>query len=86
VTSDSGIVTSHFIERDRPFPLLIIDDFGLKPLRPPEDEDFHDLVAERCERIVTVLTSNLHFDERGTAFAANKMIGAPEGAVEMIRC
>ena len=26
-------------------PLLIIDDFGLKPLRPPHDEDFHDLVA-----------------------------------------
>jgi hypothetical protein len=28
-------------------PLLIIDDFELKPLRPPHDEDFHDLVAER---------------------------------------
>ena len=25
--------------------LLIIDDFGLKPLRPPEDEAFHDLIA-----------------------------------------
>jgi DNA replication protein DnaC len=57
-------------------PLLIIDDFGLKPLRSPEDEDFHDLIAERYERTATILTSNLDFDEWGEAFAANKMIGA----------
>ena len=25
--------------------LLIIDDFGLKPLKSPADEDFHDLIA-----------------------------------------
>jgi DNA replication protein DnaC len=35
-------------------PLLIIDDFGLKPLRPPEDESFHDLVAECYERAATL--------------------------------
>ena len=57
-------------------PLLIIDDFGLKPLRTPEDEDFHDLIAERYERAATILTSNLDFDEWGEAFASNKMIGA----------
>ena len=57
-------------------PLLIIDDFGLKPLRSPEDEDFHDLIAERYERAATILTSNLDFDEWGEAFASNKMIGA----------
>ncbi|MGC2166518.1 MAG: IS21-like element helper ATPase IstB [Gallionella sp.] len=57
-------------------PLLIIDDFGLKPLRSPEEEDFHDLIAERYERAATILTSNLDFDEWGEAFAANKMIGA----------
>ena len=57
--------------------LFIINDFGLKPLRPPEDEDFHDLIAERYERMATILTSNLHFDEWGAAFAANKMIAAP---------
>lgn len=28
-------------------PLLIIDDFALKSLCPPYDDDFHDLVAER---------------------------------------
>jgi DNA replication protein DnaC len=57
-------------------PLLICDDFGLKPLRSPEDEDFHDLIAERYERTATVLTSNLDFSKWGEAFASNKMIGA----------
>jgi DNA replication protein DnaC len=57
-------------------PLLICDDFGLKPLRSPEDEDFHDLIAERYERTATVLTSNLDFTEWAEAFASNKMIGA----------
>jgi DNA replication protein DnaC len=57
-------------------PLLIVDDFGLKPLRSPDDEDFHDLVAERYERVATILTSNLDFPEWGEAFPGNKMIGA----------
>ncbi|RFP09246.1 ATP-binding protein [Duganella sp. BJB475] len=57
-------------------PQLLIDDFGLKPLRPPEDEDFHDLIAERYERTATVLTSNLDLEEWGAAFPANKMIAA----------
>ncbi|MDE3022921.1 MAG: IS21-like element helper ATPase IstB [Pseudomonadota bacterium] len=57
-------------------PLLIIDDFGLKPLRSPEDEDFHELIAERYERAATILTSNLDFDEWDEAFASNKVIGA----------
>ncbi len=56
-------------------PLLIIDDFGLKPLRPPHDEDLHDLVAERHERGATVLTSNLDFNEWGDAFP-NQLLGA----------
>ena len=57
-------------------PLPIIDDFGLKPLRPPEDEAFHDLVAERYERAATIITGNLDFGEWGDAFPANKMLGA----------
>ena len=40
-------------------PLLIVDDFGLKPLLPPADEDFHELVSERYERVATIVTSNL---------------------------
>ncbi len=56
-------------------PLLIIDDFGLKPLRPPQDEDFHDLVAERYERAAIIVTSNLDFAEWGEAFP-NRLLGA----------
>jgi DNA replication protein DnaC len=44
-------------------PLLIIDDFGLKPLGAPADEDLHDLIAERYEQAATILTSNLDFNE-----------------------
>lgn len=56
-------------------PLLVIDDFGLKPLRAPHDEDFHDLVAERYERTATLVTSNLDFPEWGDAFP-NRLLGA----------
>lgn len=55
--------------------LLLIDDFGLKPLTSPQDEDFHDLIAERYERKSTVVTSNLDFTEWGEAFP-NKLLGA----------
>jgi len=55
--------------------LLIIDDFGLKPLKPGQDEDFHDLVSERYERRSTILTSNLDFSEWGHAFP-NRLLGA----------
>ena len=56
-------------------PLLLIDDFGLKPLRSPQDEDFHDLIAERYERTATIVTSNLDFTEWGDAFP-NRLLGA----------
>ena len=57
-------------------PLLIIDDFGLKPLRPPADEDLHDLVAERYEQTATLVTSNLDFPEWDQAFPANRLLAA----------
>ena len=56
-------------------PLLTIDDFGLKPLTPPYDEDFHDLISERYERAATIVTSNLDFSEWGDAFT-NRLLGA----------
>ncbi len=56
-------------------PLLIIDDFGLKPLRSPQDEDLHDLISERYERSSTIVTSNLDFSEWGDAFP-NRLLGA----------
>jgi DNA replication protein DnaC len=55
--------------------LVIIDDFGLKPLRSPHDEDLHDLIAERYERASTIITSNLDFPEWGDAFP-NHLLGA----------
>jgi DNA replication protein DnaC len=57
-------------------PLLIIDDFGLKPLRPPADEDLHDLIAERYETASTIVTSNLDFTEWDEAFPANRLLAS----------
>lgn len=56
--------------------LLVIDDFGLKPMRAPADEDLHDLIAERYERCATIVTSNLDFDEWDQAFATNQLLAS----------
>jgi hypothetical protein len=50
--------------------LLIIDDFGLKPLRPPADEDLHELIAGRYEAVSAIVTSNLDLTEWDQAFPA----------------
>jgi DNA replication protein DnaC len=55
--------------------VIAIDDFGLRPIRSPQDEDFHDLIAARYERTSTLVTSNLDFSEWGAAFP-NKLLGA----------
>jgi len=57
-------------------PLLVIDDFGLKPLHPPADEDLHDLIAERYETTSTIVTSNLDFTEWDQAFPANRLLAS----------
>ena len=57
-------------------PLLVIDDFGLKPLHPPADEDLHDLIAERYETASTIVTSNLDFTEWDQAFPANRLLAS----------
>jgi len=54
--------------------LLIIDDFGLKPLKPAQDEDFHDVISERYERKSTIVTSNLDIPEWSDAFP-NRILG-----------
>ena len=48
----------------------------LKPMRPPVDEDFHDLIAERYEQVATIVTSNLDFSEWDQAFPANRLLAA----------
>ena len=38
--------------------LLVLDDFGLKPLRAPGAEDLYDVINERYEKASILLTSN----------------------------
>lgn len=49
--------------------LLVLDDFGLKPLRPPGPEDLYDVVNERYERTSILLTSNRDRSEWAALFA-----------------
>lgn len=55
--------------------ILIIDDFAIKPITPPLDEDFHELINERYQQRSTIITSNLDFDEWPHAFT-NRLLGA----------
>lgn len=48
--------------------LLILDDFGLKSMTSPADEDFHELVCERYEKGSIIITSNRDLDEWGSIF------------------
>jgi DNA replication protein DnaC len=43
--------------------LLILDDFGLKPLRPPGPEDLFDVIAGRYQRRSIIVTSNRAMSE-----------------------
>lgn len=43
--------------------LLILDDFGLKPLRAPAPEDLYEIIAGRYERGSIIMTSNRAFPE-----------------------
>ena len=70
----SGRYEKKFSEFAR-VPLLIIDDFGLRPMRSPQDEDFHDLISQRYEYASTLVTSNLDFNEWGDAFP-NQLLAA----------
>ena len=55
--------------------LIILDDFGLKPLKTPEDEDIHEVISRRYERGSIIITSNLSLLEWQQAFP-NKLLGA----------
>jgi DNA replication protein DnaC len=43
--------------------VLILDDFGLKPMRPPASEDLYEVIDGRYQRGSIVLTTNRDFDE-----------------------
>lgn len=70
----SGRYDRKFSELSK-IPLLIIDDFGLRPIRSPQDEDFHDLILQRYENTSTLVTSNLDFNEWDGAFP-NRLLAA----------
>jgi DNA replication protein DnaC len=44
-------------------PLLILDDFGLRPLNENQQSDLFELIRGRYETASTVITSNRDFDE-----------------------
>jgi DNA replication protein DnaC len=48
--------------------LLVIDDFGLRPLTTQGAEDLYELIRERYERKSLILTSNRAFQEWPDAF------------------
>lgn len=43
--------------------VLILDDFGLKPMRPPASEDLYDVIDGRYQRASTIVTTNRAFGE-----------------------
>jgi DNA replication protein DnaC len=49
-------------------PVLVLDDFGLKPLRNTYSEVFYDVIAVRYESGSTIITSNHALDEWPTLF------------------
>jgi DNA replication protein DnaC len=48
--------------------LLVIDDFGLRPLSPQGAEDLYEIVRERYEHRSIIITSNRAFQEWPDAF------------------
>ncbi len=56
--------------------LLILDDFGLKPLRGVEPEDFYEVINERYERGSVLVTSNRDYQEWPAAFGENPLMAS----------
>jgi DNA replication protein DnaC len=43
--------------------VLILDDFGLKPMRPPASEDLYEVIDGRYQRGATIVTTNRDVEE-----------------------
>lgn len=56
-------------------PLLILDDFGLRPLHESSQSDLYEIIAARYERRSTILTSNRDFAEWQQVFT-NPLMGS----------
>jgi DNA replication protein DnaC len=56
--------------------LLILDDYGLTPLRGHEPEDFYEVINERYERGSLLVTSNRDYGEWPAAFVDNPLLAS----------
>ena len=69
--------------------VLILDDFGLKPMRPPAAEDLYEVIEGRYGRGAIVLTTNRAFTEWPELFDNQVMASAAldrlaHGATQML--
>jgi DNA replication protein DnaC len=55
--------------------VLILDDFGMKPLSEAQQSDLYELICERYERAPSIITSNRDFNEWPMIFA-NPLMGS----------
>jgi len=55
--------------------LLILDDFGLKPLSEEQQSDLYELICERYEKASIIITSNRDFAEWMGVFS-NPLMGS----------
>lgn len=55
--------------------VLILDDFGMKPLSEEKQSDLYEVICERYERAPTIITSNRDFNEWPMIFA-NPLMGS----------
>jgi len=56
-------------------PVLILDDFGLKPLSDSQQSDLYEVICERYEHAPTIITSNRDFTEWPMVFS-NPLMGS----------
>ncbi len=56
-------------------PVLVLDDFGLKPLTESHQADLYEVICERYERRPTLITSNRDFAEWPMVFS-NPLMGS----------
>ena len=55
--------------------LLILDDYGLKPLSEEQQSDLYELICERYEKASIIITSNRDFAEWMGVFS-NPLMGS----------
>jgi len=86
-TTAAGLVTQMMEARDekrllkfqrqiQSHKLLIVDELGYVPLSPTGAELLFEAFSQRYERGVTIVTSNLPFDEWTSVFGSERLTGA----------